>query len=631
MIGNRPRIWPDIALLMLLTAAVIVLRTQGWRANRLNNPDMLPYYTGARSLVQSGTVLDHGDISSYSSFSPPGTVYLMVPGLLLTRDARLQRVPGDALVFAGMILLLYLTARPLLGRGIGLTAAALTAVSSVGYQGVYPVGHPVFVLGALAGLIAWVNGGGRWALPLALLSLAAGLYADLGILPFVLVVAATWLVFRPKVWWPGVAAAGLAAGLLWLPYLRFEASRGLSDIASIITLKSLNPAGASGQPCLATLPGESETINGVFIPYVDAAAASARLVEPATSIVGIALHRACAVLANLDGNFDSGVFLPGPSRPLAVLLFLVTMIGQTALLIGWLRSGPMRSAGDRRPSKGWPGWAMILLAAAGAAAAYVLLDPGGIAPRLTADGSLSAPARLVLAQARAYLPLMWVGGVIGAWLGWKRPCSRSAGLLALGLWIPYLTLVILAEPGRVERFRFLWPLQVTALVYGLSVMIPDSRRAFLRGIAFALAFVMLLPASTYSGKLHSWRTEGYAGTDDGETAVVDFLAQGVSASGSTILTVGYDASGRPAGESIPDAYHRPGAWIDYLLESRHGIRNDRALEGPLSDEDEYRIRDTGIGGDGRSISTSAAPEWDGFHLAAVFGPLEVYERTGSVP
>jgi len=631
MTADRPRIWPDIALLMLLTAAVIVLRTQGWRAIRLNNPDMLPYYTGARALVQSGTILDHGDISSYFSFSPPGTVYLMVPGLLLTRDARLQRVPGDALVFAGMILLLYLTVRPLLGRGIGLTAAALTAVSSVGYQGIYPVGHPVFVLGTLAGLITWVNGGGRWALPLALLSLAAGLYADLGILPFVLVVAATWLVFRPKVWWPGVAAAGLAAGLLWLPYLRFEEGRGFSDVASILTLRSLNAARAPGQPCLATLPGDSETLNGVFIPYIDAAAASARLVEPAMSTVGIALHRACVVLANLDGNFDSGVFLPGPSQPLAVLLLLVTMIGQTALLVGWLGSGTLRSASDRRPSKVWLGLAVILLAAAGAAGAYLLLDPGGIAPRLTADGSLSVPARLVLAQARAYIPLMWVGGVIGSWLGWKRPCSRSIGLLALSLWIPYLALVVLAEPGRVERFRFLWPLQVTALVYALHLMIPRGRWAFLRGIAFVLAFVMLLPAPTYFGKAHSWLADGYAGADGGESAVVDFLAQGASASGSTSLTVGYDASGRPPGESIPDMYHRPGAWIDYLLESRHGIRNDRAPEGPLSDADEYRIRDTGIGGDGRAMSTSAAPEWDGFHLAAVFGPLEVYERRAPEP
>jgi hypothetical protein len=174
--ARRSGLWIDLALIVFLAAAILIVRTQGWRGKRLNNPDMLPYYMGARALVQSGTVLDHGDISSYSSYSPPGTVYLMVPGLLFTSDARLQRVPGDALVFAGMILLLYLTLRPLLGRGIGLTAAALTAVSSVGYQGIYPVGHPVFVLGALAGLIAWVNGGGRWALPLALVSLAAGLY-----------------------------------------------------------------------------------------------------------------------------------------------------------------------------------------------------------------------------------------------------------------------------------------------------------------------------------------------------------------------------------------------------------------------------------------------------------------------
>ena len=196
MTADRPRAVPDILLLFLLAAAVVLVRTQGWRASRLNNPDMLPYYAGARALIESGTLPDRGDISSYDSYSPPGTAYLMVPGLLLTRDARLQRVPGDAIVFAGTILLLYLVIVPILGRGIGLTAAAATAVSSLGYQGIYPIGHPVFVLGALAALTAWVNGRRRWALPLALLSLAAGLYADLGIIPFVIVVAAVWLIFR---------------------------------------------------------------------------------------------------------------------------------------------------------------------------------------------------------------------------------------------------------------------------------------------------------------------------------------------------------------------------------------------------------------------------------------------------
>ncbi|OGO46347.1 MAG: hypothetical protein A2Z30_07070 [Chloroflexi bacterium RBG_16_64_43] len=138
MTADRPRAWPDMLLLFFLAAAVILLRTQGWRAGRLNNPDMLPYYSGALALVQSGALPDRGDISSYSSYSPPGTAYLMVPGLLLTHDARLQRVPGDALVFAGTILLLYLAVTPILGRGIGVTAAAATAVSSIGYQGIFP-------------------------------------------------------------------------------------------------------------------------------------------------------------------------------------------------------------------------------------------------------------------------------------------------------------------------------------------------------------------------------------------------------------------------------------------------------------------------------------------------------------
>jgi hypothetical protein len=203
--------------------------------------------------------------------------------------------------------------------------------------------------------------------------------------------------------------------------------------------------------------------------------------------------------------------------------------------------------------------------------------------------------------------------------------------LALSLWVCYIILVVLAEPGRVERFRFLWPLQVAALIYALHVMMPRGRWVLVRGIAILLVFAALLPASTYSAKLQSWREDGYAGTDGSETAVVDFLARDVRASGVTGLTVGYDASGRPQGVTIPDPYHRPGAWIDYLLETRHGILNDRAPGEQLSEQDDYRIRDTSIGGDGRAMSVAEAPVWDGFTLAAVFGPLEVYERTTSAP
>ncbi|OGO46345.1 MAG: hypothetical protein A2Z30_07060 [Chloroflexi bacterium RBG_16_64_43] len=268
---------------------------------------------------------------------------------------------------------------------------------------------------------------------------------------------------------------------------------------------------------------------------------------------------------------------------------------------------------------------------AGAALLYAVLDPHGIAPRLTADGSLSEPAQLVLVQARAHLPLLWFGVTIGAWLGWRTPSSNPAGLLALSLWIPYLLLIILAEPGRVERFRFLWPLQVTALVYAVMLIVPRGRWPWWRIAAGVLVVAALFPTALIRAKARSWVAQGYSGPDAGETAVVDSIARGMRASGATTLTVGYDASGRPAGEVTGDEYHRPGAWIDYLLATRHGIRNDRPPEEFLSARDDYCVRDTSIGGDGRLMSAAAAPAWPGYRLVAVIGPLEVYERIPAAP
>src|SRR5712691_13358182 len=63
-----------LVIVLLVTMIGMLLTLQGWKS-RIPAFDMLTYFNSAENLLKTGTPARYGDISSYGSFSPPGTTW----------------------------------------------------------------------------------------------------------------------------------------------------------------------------------------------------------------------------------------------------------------------------------------------------------------------------------------------------------------------------------------------------------------------------------------------------------------------------------------------------------------------------------------------------------------------------
>ena len=86
-----------LVLILLVTMIGMLLTLQGWRS-RPPPFDMRTYFNSVENLLTRGIPARYGDISSYGSFSPPGTTWLMAPGMLLFHDPRLYEKFGSKLL-----------------------------------------------------------------------------------------------------------------------------------------------------------------------------------------------------------------------------------------------------------------------------------------------------------------------------------------------------------------------------------------------------------------------------------------------------------------------------------------------------------------------------------------------------
>jgi hypothetical protein len=566
--------WIDLGLILAVGVLVLLLQYQGWRSRDMANVDMLPFFQGARDFLQTGRLLDRGDVSSYSSYSPPGTFYLLIPGEILFRDGRLQDLFANAILFLGTVVFVYLSARAIGGRRVGVAAACLVAVSRMGYQTVWPVGHPVIVVSMLYFLIRWVKNRSAPALAAALIIGAFGAYLDLGIAPFFLVVPIVWLVFRPPVGWRVVlvvAAAGLA---IWFPYLRFEADRGFVDVQSLIMRRPADQVGkADGHPpiyCYAARIGEPDMRDDTYLPYIGGAEIEARVIYPLAGWKNQAAYGICRILLNLDRNFDTNLFLLGSNRILNLAVWWIFMIGWSALswvvirawkpvgkIVGWIR---------RRP------WILAVIAGGGAVLLYLGLNPDVVA-NLSGDKSLDRNTSLAVEQLRDFLPWIWSAVFLGLFVSLQAPDKKTEDtLLLLAFSLPWLILVLLAEPGRPERFWFIWPLQITIAVECLEWV---SRRLPRAGLAFSIlalaAGIALLPARLYADRVAAAWTQGYGGSDSDQWNVIEFLSRqaGVDADGT--IKIKYWLPGSQVPDNSDYRVYRFEDWFTYLLESRTGV------------------------------------------------------------
>ncbi len=611
--ANRKEIFLVLPILLILVLFSFLMRYRGWRSDPLANMDMLVYYLGAESTIHGGGLMEKGDQSSYRSYQPPGAEYLVLPAAVLLKDPSLFSLPGDLLINISAMVFLYLIFRQGFGRGLALAICIVFGCSRLVFMGVWPIGHPVYVLGMLWFLMQWVRKRSPWWLFGALVIGAFGLYVDLAILPFLFVFPALWILFRPPLRPIPILLACAIGLLIWAPYLHYESTNGFLDFKSILFLKPVPGTGeATPTYCYASLPGEMDSVNEVYIPFLGTPGSMDRVVfsEPGFE----KYHALCVFLTNLDRNFDDGYFLSTNPIIAAALWFLFLMgmflsIGMA--LIHWERKIVLLARLRTIDPKIILGFCVV-----GSLALYGIFNPG-LLTRFSAGGELHTETRLVVEQLQYYFPLIFSACILGLSLGLRAPKHDLPDVAPLlVVWIPWLLLVFIAERTRSERFFWIWSLQVAVLVFAVfQILDAISKNVWWKRVAVLALALLVFPLSFYLPAIRGWIDNGYSGADNPQVQVVDFIHQQVTAEGKGTVSIGYSLlQPQPV-----DNRMRNGSWFDLLLETRWGIRNVNQNPTGIETGDTWRILEV------ETPSILTPSPWEGFAPVAVFGPFVVYK------
>jgi hypothetical protein len=173
--------------------------------------------------------------------------------------------------------------------------------------------------------------------------------------------------------------------------------------------------------------------------------------------------------------------------------------------------------------------------------------------------------------------------------------AERSRLLVISLLVPWFLLLVLAEPGKPERFWWLWPMQSLFLAAFFTMILPRLRAPVgLVWVGQVLVVLIIAGNSFLLSRVEAWARTGWAGPEASEIQVVDYIARQVKAGGRQQAAIGYQTFIYPfmANYNILNPIYKVGAEFDLLLLYRHGIVNtDQCAEG-VSAADEYRVIET---------------------------------------
>jgi hypothetical protein len=575
----------DFGWIVAIAVASSLLMYSGWQEQGpFDSPDTLAHQANAVDLLRQGVIPYRGQGLSYSGWGPPGTSFLMLPGVVLMQDPRLAEVPGAFLLHLGTLLFLFLIVRGALGRGAAWAAVALAGMLPITGPTLWPNGHPFFILGMLYFLIRWVRDRSQHAFSAALLLAGLGMYVYFTIAPALIAMALIALLYRRPVSWRSLAATTAFLLVVWFPYLRFESGRGFIDIGIMTLRKDFTVSQAQPSTpvyCYASLPGETDFNNFVYLPWTGTSDPG-RVIYPGMGRISQFELQLCTLLNKSDRNFDSGYFLFGdPAWPTGVL-YGVSLTGFWVLLFaGW--------GGMKRISDGWlrlraiPAWKFLLACGMGTAAIFLLVRPEVIGTLLVGDPDWNQPARLLLTQIRAYGILLWNSIWIGLLLAGRwEPAPQGTGVLTAMIGCCGFLLVALSEIERSWRFWWFWPLQciaIVAAVEGLNRFWKSPRWVTIVG--WILAIGLFIPYGSIAGTMDSILRYGYGGRESGQMQALQWLTEEARKDPDKPISIG---AMRYRGESdITLAW----GWLEFGLKYIHTVPN--ATAGDLSPQNNYRV------------------------------------------
>ena len=96
--GERRRMVEAIGVL-IVAALSAILALQGWKS-RVLSFDVVTAINLAQEFIDTGRLPDRGVVTSFGSFTPPGAVWFVLPGMLVFRDPRLFDTPAALLFFS---------------------------------------------------------------------------------------------------------------------------------------------------------------------------------------------------------------------------------------------------------------------------------------------------------------------------------------------------------------------------------------------------------------------------------------------------------------------------------------------------------------------------------------------------
>ena len=583
---------------LAIAASGILLANQGWNS-RFISFDMLGYIDDAQRFIDHGHIPEKGILTSFASYSPPGITWLFIPGTYAFTDPRIFESIGAGILYTGTLAGLFLLARPAFGLVCAYLTVTLWGLSDLGLRFADTTGargHPFFYIWMLylAGL--WIGRKDSKYLILAIVVWAVGMYCMMEIAPAIMIIPVVWLYFRPPLKVSAIIAAGVLSGIIWLPYLRFEVTRGFLDIKSQIARQKILPTDFEKTWCNPGLLPASWVANRGLSGSSDNVIDS--IPDQPSLALGLAavFSRAKIVLSKLlIANHAQASRFPGAS----IFLLVVTIV--TMLVCGASpSSAPPRTLHRNRRSiwLKWFGVGLIFCSLAFNELTMAFLSP---------DGALQPSTVLIirifqLVCFTCALILLTVRETIVAVISrlWQTSsllpseASNSTGrkFVAIALAVPWLILLLLTEEASPQRFWWLWPLQIMTLA-GAVTYFPNRfnwPRFWVWTGSLVLAF-MLLSTELLASRLTGWARDGWLGKESDEIRVIDLVARLIESERTETAAIGYSilVSRFMATFNAADLRYKVGADFNVFFKSRHGILNTNDCPEGISPNDNYRI------------------------------------------
>lgn len=476
---------------MAIAAAGLTLALQGWQSRELDR-DVADAISQAAALVREGRIPQHGTLTNFQSYFPPGTSWLTLPGVLVFTDARRAELLGSAALYLGTLAGVLLIGRRYFGDAIALLAVLLYAFAPAALAlaaGLWPRGHPFFYIwiAYFAGL--WVERRDGRYLAAGCVTWAAGMYVYLEAAPAILILPAVWYLYRPPISPRAVAAVATVALVMWLPYLIFEWDRGFADVQSQLLMQPLDPRWLDpaavecwlGADAASPLPPAA---GGRLGTMADLALAGL----PARALGGdfvLLVLVAAGVLA-------TGIFVGGRNRASALVnrhlrtlaVLLTTSILATEFILRWIAPIASPLAGHLVNTRRVHVWLVVALLA------LVAADP-------RVEGLAASLRRR-----------------------WNR--GDHARVVAVALLVPWLTLLVLTEEGRWDRMFGVAPFQalmIAAFVCAVREQLPaDSYR---RLVWVPLVVALAIANPVVLERAREWASHGWSGRSPGPAALID--------------------------------------------------------------------------------------------------------------